>query len=49
MEVLRDSALNGPSLIAGLDCGLDWWTRLLDWITGSNETASKTDDAYVVH
>ena len=22
------------SLIAGLDCGLDYWTGLLDWITG---------------
>ena len=22
------------SLIAGLDCGLDRWTGLLDWITG---------------
>ena len=22
------------SLIAGLDCGLDHWTGLLDWITG---------------
>ena len=21
-------------LIAGLDCGLDYWTGLLDWITG---------------
>ena len=42
----------------GLDCwtglvdwiaGLDWWTGLLDWITGSNQTASKSDDACVVH
>ena len=24
----------GWSLIAGLDCGLDRWTGLLDWITG---------------
>ena len=39
----------GPSLITGLDCGLDWWTGLLDWITGSNQTASKTDDARVAH
>ena len=38
-----------PSLIAGLDCGLDRWTGLLDWITGSNQTASKGDDACVVH
>ena len=38
-----------PSLIAGLDCGLDRWTGLLDWITGSNQTASKSDDACVVH
>ena len=37
-----------PSLIAGLDCGLDRWTGLLDWITGSNQTASKSDDACVV-
>ena len=22
------------SLMAGLDCGLDCWTGLLDWITG---------------
>ena len=26
-----------PSLIAGLDYGLDHWTGLLDWITGSNQ------------
>ena len=38
-----------PSLIAGLDCGLNLWTGLLDWITGSNQTASKSDDACVVH
>ena len=38
-----------PSLITGLDCGLDRWTGLLDWITGSNQTASKSDDACVVH
>ena len=38
-----------PSLIAGLDCGLDRWTGLLDWITGSNQTASKSDDACVAH
>ena len=38
-----------PSLIAGLDCGLDWWTGLLDWITGSNQTASKSNDACVAH
>ena len=25
---------NGSSLIAGLDCGLDHWTGVLDWITG---------------
>ena len=25
---------NRSSLIAGLDCGLDHWTGLLDWITG---------------
>ena len=24
----------GWSLITGLDCGLDRWTGLLDWITG---------------
>ena len=24
----------GSSLIAGLDCGLDRWTGLLDWIAG---------------
>ena len=41
--------LLGPSLIAGLDCGLDRWTGLLDWITGSNQTASKSDDACVAH
>ena len=40
---------DGPSLIAGLDCGLDRWTGLLDWITGSNQTASKSDDACVAH
>ena len=38
-----------PSLITGLDCGLDRWTGLLDWITGSNQTASKSDDACVAH
>ena len=38
-----------PSLIAGLDCGLDRWTGLLDWIAGSNQTASKGDDACVAH
>jgi len=37
------------SLIAELDCGLDWWTGLLEWITGSNQTASKSDDACVAH
>ena len=37
------------SLIAELDCGLDRWTGLLDWITGSNQTASKSDDACVAH
>ena len=37
----------GPSLIAGLDCGLDCWTGLLDWITGSNQTTSKNNDASV--
>ena len=26
--------VSGLSLIAGLDCGLDRWTGLLDWITG---------------
>ena len=26
--------VKGPSLIAGLDCGLDCWTGLLDWIAG---------------
>ena len=26
--------LPGSSLIAGLDCGLDRWTGLLDWIAG---------------
>ena len=41
--------LEGPSLIAGLDCGLDRWTGLLDWITGSNQTASQSDDACVAH
>ena len=34
-----------PSLIAGLDCGLDHWTGLLDWIIGSNQIARKSDDA----
>ena len=29
--------------------GLDYWTGLLDWITGSNQTASKSDDACVAH
>ena len=38
-----------PSLIAGLECRLDQWTGLLDWITGSNQTASKSDDACVAH
>ena len=37
------------SLIAGLDCVLDRWTGLLDWIAGSNQTASKGDDACVAH
>ena len=32
------ASYEGPSLIAGLDCGLDWWTGLLDWITVSNQT-----------
>ena len=27
--------------------GLDRWTGLLDWIAGSNQTASKGDDACV--
>ena len=27
--------------------GLDYWTGLLDWITGSNQTASKNNDASV--
>ena len=39
----------GPSLITGLDCGLDRWTGLLDWIAVSNQTASKGDDACVAH
>ena len=26
--------LRRSSLITGLDCGLDRWTGLLDWITG---------------
>ena len=34
-----------PSLIAGLDCGLDCWTGLLDWINGSNQTAIKNNDS----
>ena len=25
------------------------WTGLLEWITGSNQTASKSDDAFVAH
>ena len=49
MKILQHSICNRPSLIAGLNCGLDQWTGLLDWITGSNQTASKSDDACVVH
>ena len=26
----------GSYLITGLDCGLDYWTGLIDWITGLN-------------
>ena len=43
---LAPSPWSRSSLIAGLDCGLDQWTALLDWITGSNQTASKSDDAH---
>ena len=32
---------------ARLGCGLDRWTGLLGWITGSNQTASESDDAGV--
>ena len=28
--------VNGWYLITGLDCGLDCWTGLMDWITGLN-------------
>ena len=45
----QTSTVGWPSLIAGLDCGLDRWTGLLDWITGSNQTASKSNDACVAH
>ena len=30
----ENTAVKRSSLIAGLDCGLDPWTGLLDWITG---------------
>ena len=35
-----------------LDVSNRWtglWTGLLDWITGSNQTTSKSDDARVAH
>ena len=49
ISAFKTGNLDGPSLIAGLDCGLDRWTGLLDWITGSNQTASKSNDACVAH
>ena len=30
----RDVRYEGCNLITGLDCGLDHWTGLMDWITG---------------
>ena len=33
-HVLQRHYHKWSSLIAGLDCGLDRWTGLLDWITG---------------